>query len=621
MKSFKFIWAAVILSLAVSCSGDGGSLSDMGDPGSDPVPGGSGSGSSGSGFTSGGSSSPTTLLFASNALTTFDVALNTSALSESETVPTDDEDYVENSEFSNTIEIAFSGNSATVTGSASGVEITQNGAKVTVNSTAKKVAYVLSGTSTDGQFKIYSEKKFKLTLNSLTLSNTDGAPINIQSGKRAFVVLTGTNTLTDGSSYTTPTGEDQKACLFSEGQIIFSGSGTLNVTSNYKHGICSDDYLRFRPGNVINVTTAKGNGLKANDGVYIEGGVLNVSVSGTAKKGISSDSLVVVNGGRTTILTSGGGEWDSSENDVTAAAGIKADDIFKMTGGELLIKSTGVGGKGISTDLEATISGGTIKIITTGKKYEYGSYDSSPKGIKADGNLTINGGTVMVRATGGEGSEGIESKAVMTLSGGNILSYCYDDAFNAKSQIVISGGNIYAYSTNNDGIDSNGTLTITGGNVIASGSTAPEDGFDCDQNIFTISGGVLIGLGGGTSTPATTSSQASLIYGNANLTANTYVALVNASGANVISFRVPRTYSGACMLISAPGMTKGSTYTLKSAVTVSGGTDFMGLNSDGTVSNGSTVSSISLSSQVTTINYSGGGPGGGGGVPPGGGRP
>ena len=128
-------------------------------------------------------------------------------------------------------------------------------------------------------------------------------------------------------------------------------------------------------------------------------------------------------------------------------------------------------------------------------------------------------------------------------------------------------------------------------------------------------------MGGGTSTPATTSSQASLIYGNANLTANTYVALVNASGSNVISFKVPRTYSGACMLISAPGMTKGSTYTLKSAVTVSGGTDFMGLNSDGTITNGSTVSSISLSSQVTTINYSGGGPGGGGGVPPGGGRP
>ena len=375
MKSFKFIWVAVILSLAVSCSGDSGSLSNAGtdDPVSGTVPGsgsGSGSGSSGSGFTSGGSSTPTTTLFASNALTSFDVSLNTSALSESETVPADDEDYVENSEFSSTIEIAFSGNSATVTGSASGVEITQNGAKVTVNSTAKKVAYVLSGTSTDGQFKIYSEKKFKLTLNSLTLNNTDGAPINIQSGKRVFVVLSGTNTLTDGSSYTTPDGEDQKACLFSEGQLIFSGSGTLNVTSNYKHGICSDDYLRFRPGNVINVTTAKGNGLKANDGVYVEGGVLNVSVSGTAKKGISSDSLVVINGGRTTILTSGGGEWDSSENDVTAAAGIKADDIFKMTKGELLIKSTGVGGKGISTDLDATISGGTIKIITTGKKYQ-----------------------------------------------------------------------------------------------------------------------------------------------------------------------------------------------------------------------------------------------------------
>ena len=292
-----------------------------------------------------------------------------------------------------------------------------------------------------------------------------------------------------------------------------------------------------------------------------------------------------------------------------------------MTGGELYIKSTGAGGKGISSDVDVNISGGTIKVITTGKEYVYNSYDSKAKGIKADGNLNISGGEVWVRTTGGEGSEGIESKNIMTLSGGNILIHSYDDAVNAKNSLVISGGNIYAYATNNDAIDSNGSLTISGGNVIASGSTAPEDGFDCDQNTINITGGVIVGLGGGTSSPSTSSTQASLIYGQAALSQNTYIAITNASGKNLLSFKVPRSYNNATLLVSAPGMTRGSSITLKSGVTVKGGSDFCGLNSDGTVSDGTDVATITLSSMVNTQNYNGGM---GGGVPggmPGGGRP
>lgn len=620
MKKFvNIILLAVSLVTAAACSSDSGSafLDDPSSP-SAGTGSGSGSGSGSSAFASGGSSSPATVVASNATLATFDIAVNTSSLTETETVPSDDEDYIENSEFSNTVSIVYSGSSATVSGSVDGVEVTVDGADVLVNSSAKKVEYVLSGTSSDGRFKLYSEKKFKLSLNSLSLTNNDGAPINIQSGKRAFVVLSGTSTLKDGSSYNTTEGEDEKGCLFSEGELLFSGSGTLNVTGNYKHGIVSDDYILLRPGNVINVTASNGHGLKANDAVTIAGGVLNVLVSGTAKKGISCDSIVVVKGGRTTILTSGGGEWDDEDSDVTASAGIKADNNFEMSGGELYIKSSGAGGKGISSDIDVNISGGTLKVITTGKQYTYGSYDSKAKGIKADGNLNISGGEVWVRTTGGEGSEGIESKAVMTISGGNVLVHTYDDALNAKSSLNITGGNVYAYATNNDAIDSNGPLNISGGNVIASGTTSPEDGFDCDQNTFNITGGVLIGMGGGTSTPSSTSTQASLIYGQANISQNTYIAIVNASGANLLSVKVPRSYTGGTLLISAPGMAKGSAVTLKSGVTVKGGADFCGLNSSGTVSGGSDIATVTLSSIVTTQNYNGGMGGGPGGMPPGG---
>lgn len=135
-------------------------------------------------------------------------------------------------------------------------------------------------------------------------------------------------------------------------------------------------------------------------------------------------------------------------------------------------------------------------MTTTGKPYIYGRLDASAKGIKSDGNLTIRGSNVTVKTTGGENSEGIESKATLTIESGTIEVIAYDDCINAANAIVINGGMTYCYSSNNDGIDSNGTLTITGGSVIASGTTMPEEGFDCDQNTFTITGGIIIGTGG-----------------------------------------------------------------------------------------------------------------------------
>ena len=58
-------------------------------------------------------------------------------------------------------------------------------------------------------------------------------------------------------------------------------------------------------------------------------------------------------------------------------------------------------------------------------------------------------------------------------------------------------------------------------------------------------------------------------------------------------------------------MKKGSTCTLTSGATVSGGTDFDGLLSGATATGGTTLASLSLSSMVTTQNYNAMGGGGG----------
>jgi len=136
------------------------------------------------------------------------------------------DDFIENSTFQTIVSIVYSGNSATVTNplDGQGVTIANENGYITITSSVKGVEYSISGTGL-GNVKIYSDYKIKISLNNLSLTNTSGSALNIQTGKRAFIVLSGSNNLT-GCGVDTATGaEDEKATLFSEGQIIFYGSG------------------------------------------------------------------------------------------------------------------------------------------------------------------------------------------------------------------------------------------------------------------------------------------------------------------------------------------------------------------------------------------------------------
>ena len=620
MKRFYSILTVALSLLAASCSPDSSFTETNGG-----IP--EGGSQNGSGA---GASTTITPAASITELTSMDISLDQTALTESEVIPSDEtadnyEDYIENNEFTNEVTITFNGTSASYSGSVSGVSVSVNGADVIVSSEAKKVKYTVTGTTTDGFLKIYSEKKFALALDGVDITNPDGAAINIQSSKRGYIILNDgtTNTLTDGTSYTDATeDEDMKATLFSEGKLLFSGAGTLKVYANCKAGIRSDDYLFFRPGNNIYVKATAGNAIKANDAIYVKGGVINVEASADASKGLSCDGFIQIDGGRTTAVTTGSGTLDDDGTDVSGCAGVKADSIFVMNGGALYCKSTGAGGKGISTDQTLTVNGGTIKVVTTGAQYVYQNLDTSAKGIKSDGAMHLNGGTIMVKCTGGENSEGIESKSTLDITGGTVMAYCYDDAINSASALTISGGNVFAMGTNNDGIDSNSTLTISGGLVIASGTTVPEAGFDCDENTFSITGGTLIGIGGTTSYPTqNATTQPVVILGGSSINSGDYITLSDNSGNNIFSFSVPRSYSqqGYTLVVSSPKLSQGSSYTFSTGATVSGGSSFCGYTADATVSGGSTLASLTLSSIITTYNYSGGNgggqPGGNGGQP------
>ena len=593
---------------------------------------------------------------------------------------------------SDAIKITYSENSVVVDNpfADKGVSIIQSGADVVVNSlsTDTEISYYISGSTTDGSLKIYSDIKLNLVLNGVDISNPDGAAINIQSGKKITVTLPdGTvNRLTDGTTYITTSGEDMKSTLFSEGQLVFEGNGTLYIQANYKHGICSDDYIRVNSGNIV-VTGAVKDGIHCNDYFRMDGGTLNVTASsdgieceegyivinggsitvnsgddaitasykdtdtaiesyvqvnggtidittnnqkgagikskiadvminsgtlnvkvlGVASKALSCGGNMTIANGNITLTTSGDAYYDTSELDTSSAAGIKCDGNLEIKNGTITISSSGSGGKGINVDGTLTIDDGTIAVTTTGNQYVYDkNNDTTAKAIKSDGNLTVNGGTIVLKTSKTE-AEGLESKDTLTINSGTVEVEAYDDCINASNHIQINGGYVYCYSTSNDGIDSNGTITVTGGVVVSSGTSSPEEGFDCDNNTFKITGGILVGTGGATSSPTTNvCTQRSVIYGAGSVSSGQFIQIKSSSG-NVLVFKIPRSYSSMTMLFSSPKLVSGTTYTITKGGSVSGGTDFHGLYTGATYTGGTTAYTFNPTSMVTKIGSTGGG--------------
>ncbi len=558
-------------------------------------------------------------------------------------------DDVNNSAFTNTIIITYDGSSVSIEGKADSVTITTSDADVTVTSAAEEIEYILRGSSTNGSLKVYSDYKYKLTLDNLSLASQTGAAINNQSKKKLFVNLPAgtTSSLADATTYSRITdGEDLKACLFSEGQLIFCGSGSLSVKGNYKHAICSDDYVAISENAVVTVSGSVKDGIHANDYVaiyggetyittsgsdgidvdagyfFISGGYLSVSTSAAAAKAVKVAGNVWVKGGTMSLATSGAPEYDSSDADYKCANCLTSDSSIYVSGGVLYASCTGVGAKAIKSDHNIEITDGTVTAIAKGSSNNYGS----AKGMKATENILISGGSVYAYSAS---HEGIEAKKEINISGGIVEVEASDDGINSGSTMTLSGGKIYSHSTGNDGIDSNGNLYITGGTVVAYGSSDPECGIDAndEENYHLyITGGTVFALGGSNvSYPYSTSGSQPyvLLTGSA---AN--VALKDASGNSIVAWDYsayatlasssstnkaggwggggnpgggPGGNQGGgqggmgggslTFIISTPEMTSGSTYTLYSGVTVSASDLFHGLSTSATVSGGSSSNS------------------------------
>ena len=461
-----------------------------------------------------------------NPTVAFDAADKDSFNEITQPIPTDelaDEygDYVENYSTSRIITITFSESGVKTTTLPSGVTATINGGHIVINSTLGKIGYQLKGTCSNGSFKIYSDKKFRLLFGGVTLTNPTGPAVNIQSGKTVYASIVNgtTNTLCDGATYSAPVidsngkEEDQKGTLFSEGQLIFdgytNGTGTLNVTSHGGHAISSDDYIMVRGGNINILSAAKdgfrtkekfiigraeaysptitinatSNGIECTEGTLtIEAGKLDITSGGEAIKVVyeETDPAVIpdayIKGGYIKLTTTG-----------EKSSAIQTTRNYTQSGGVIVATVNGNGSKIINCDGDVTFNGGKLTGIANGT---VASDETAAGGIKCVGNImisdskvaidckgkgakaincdncvTVNSGEVTMIAAAEDYTEIKDDKKsraiqadIITVNDGTLIAKAYDNALSAQA-ININGGVVNATSTNADALDTEATQT------------------------------------------------------------------------------------------------------------------------------------------------------------------
>ena len=477
----------------------------------------------------GGNGGDGTVVSASGELSEFEVTIDKTTAEPTAVADAtyfDEADNIKNQQFTTQVAIDMS----------NPTEKTENGVTITVtdgkhitadHGKTQGICYVVSGTTADGSLTISGSADYEVNLNDANITNSQSTALNLDGKGAAYIVLTGSNKLTDGKK------EDHKSALYGKGKLLFSGSGSLEIQGQYNNGIQSKSYVLFEKG--INVyVNAANHGIKGSDAI-INGGIINVETAGLGAKGINCDEDIVINGGRTTVIAKGDGEWDEEELETKAVSCIKCDSVLTINGGEVYVKATGSGGKGLKADWECYITGGKVRAITTGGLYYN---DGTTENLNYKGN-----------------TDNIDDAYTSSPKGIKIGTK------NEHGILTISGGTVVAVGTNNDGIDTNGNLYIKGGTTIAYGANGAEAGIDADEShALYITGGSLFAIGGRIDCKLGSTTQG-LVQVSGSVAANSTISIRDVNKAYA-TFTMPPYSNSGTILITAAGMTNGSNYTI-----------------------------------------------------------
>lgn len=164
--------------------------------------------------------------------------------------------------------------------------------------------YLISGKLSDGQIKVNCDIVGKVTLlfDGVDVRCERGPALLIDKVSPRLSIHTAegsVNRLSAGRDFVLTDGDEPNGAVFSKSDLTISGSGTLNVVSEYMDGVVSKDDLRVK-GGVLNVTAPR-NGLRGKDNIEVTDGVITITAGNDGMKSTNEKEA-----DRGYILISGG---------------------------------------------------------------------------------------------------------------------------------------------------------------------------------------------------------------------------------------------------------------------------------------------------------------------------
>lgn len=522
-----------------------------------------------------------------------------------------------------------------------GTTVTGDGATVSGNTVTITAAgtYLISGTLSEGQIKVEANEadKVQLVLSGATVTSANSAALHVAKADKVFLTLANgsENTLATSGAYAAADDSAIDGAVFSRSDLTVNGGGSLAVSSAEGNGIvCKDDVVLA--SGTATVTAAK-HAIQANDSVRIAGGsyTLHAGTDGIHAKNDENSKLgyIYVAGGSLDITAESDGfdvnyvlRVDGGTITVSAGGdGLHAESDLTINGGDITVTKSNEGLEGA----RVTIAGGTQDVVASDDGVNAsGDPDDSDSSSDTDDDSSKNnapgsdrpgtsGGGQMTggqeppaqdQGGGGDsappqGRQGGQGDSAPPQEGKGGMTAGADES----AYLLITGGTL-TVKADGDGLDSNGALEVSGGEVYVNGPTSDGDSaIDYgDGSTATITGGTVVALGstGMAEGFGNSSTQGSMLVSASGNTGDT-VTLSDSSGKVLCSYVAQKSF--ACVLVSAPGVEQGKSYTLK-----------VGSNSIDVTLDGITYSNVSGGMGRPAGPSAGGSPTGSGGGPSGG---
>lgn len=282
--------------------------------------------------------------------------------------------------------------------------------------------YVISGSAEDCTIRVEAadDAKVQLVLDGVSITNADFPAIYVVSADKCFVTTTDSeNSLTVTGSFTSDGDTSTDAVIFSKDDLVLSGTGSLEITSNYGNGISCKDDLKIT-GGAYTITSAE-DAVEANDSIAVCGGDFTIAAD---KDGLHCENDEDNSVGW--IWIAGG-----SFNITAGSDGIQATTGLQIDDGQITVSA--------SEGLEATyvqVNGGTVDISASDD-----GINATSKSSYMDVVAEFNGGEITIVMGQGD-TDAVDSNGSVYVNGGTLDITAYTSSFDYDYTAQLNGGTV-----------------------------------------------------------------------------------------------------------------------------------------------------------------------------------